>query len=733
MRPFRFVARIRLLLGFALIAAMVSASLTPAIASETDEPIHFTNDVLPWLSKLGCNSGGCHGKAIGQNGFKLSLYGFDPAFDYAALVHEGRGRRISPAAPQESLLLQKPTGELAHGGGLRLAIDSEPYQLLHRWIEQGMPWGDDDAPREVRLEVSPATERIEGPGERQLRVVVHYSDGSQRDVTKVARYDSQQPEILSASPEGLVTTTGERGEGYVMIRYGNLATTASVLLPLGPPLPDDAYADFAPKNFVDEFVLAKWRELHIAPSAEADDASFMRRLYLDVLGTLPEPDEIREFLADQSPDKRDALVDRVLERPEYADYWTLRWGDILRNQAGEGNIKDNTIAFAKWIHQSLAENKPYDQFVREILTVAGKRSDHPQMDWWRQAISNPVRVEDSSQAFLGMRVSCANCHNHPFENVSQTDYWQFAAFFSRVDSPTYGSVDEIKVKEEGEVKHPRTEKPLAPKAFNGPEFEVAKGEDPREKLVDWMVADDNPYFAPALVNRLWGHFFGVGLVDPVDDMRATNPPSNPELLNALARDFLEHKFDMKHAMRVMLKSRVYGLNSLPTDHNQADKRNYARHYPRRLAPHVLYDALSSATGVPTKFDDYPDAKRAIQLPNEKARSEFLDMFGRSTRDTPCECGEDIAPNLGQVLYLLHSDELQNKLSKEEGHVARWMKEERSNEQIVEEAFLRTFSRLPTSSELEDAVQLLEMSSDRRAIAEDLLWTLMNSKEFLFNH
>jgi hypothetical protein len=442
---------------------------------------------------------------------------------------------------------------------------------------------------------------------------------------------------------------------------------------------------------------------------------------------------VREFLADASPDKRNALVDRVLARPEYADLWAHRWGEILRNRVGDSNCKDNTLAFAKWIRQSLADNKPYDQFVREIITVSGKRSDHPQMDWYRQAINHPVRVEDTSQAFLGLRVSCANCHNHPFENISQTDYWRFAAFFARVGSVTYGSVDEIKLDDKGEVKHPRTQKKLTPKAFGGPEFDYADGQDPRQKLVDWMTAPDNPYFARALVNRVWGHYLGIGLVDPVDDMRATNSPSNPRLLDALAKDFVEHNFDMKHLMATIMKSRVYGLSSSPLDHNRADTRNYARHYPRRLAPHVLLDAIASATGVPSTFQDYPEAKRAVQLPNEKPRIDFLDMFGRSQRDTPCECETRLAPNLSQVLYLLHSEELQQKLSHKDGIVAQLAASGKPPPELVEELFLRTFSRRPRETELADAVALIEKSSDRRAVLEDLLWTLLNSKEFLFDH
>lgn len=716
-------------------AEQAAAPATAQPASPVSaQPLNFTNDILPVLSKYSCNSGGCHGKAIGQNGFKLSLFGFDPAFDYAALVHEGRGRRISPAAPDDSLLLRKASGGTSHGGGVRFTTDSPPYRLLRRWIEEGLPFGREEDPHATRLEVTPAQQIVAGKVEQPLRVVVHFSDGTSRDVTHIARYDSQQPEILSVSADGLVQTTGELGEGYVMIRYGDFVATSQLILPLGPALPADAYAGFQPKNFVDELALAKWQMLHIAPSGECTDAEFLRRASLDATGKLPTPQEVRDFLADASPGKRAALVDRLLAQDAYADLWAHQWGELLRIRVGDANnLKDHTVAFSDWLRKSLAENKPYDQLVREIITVSGKRKEHPQMDWYRQAITNQVRVEDTAQVFLGMRVSCANCHNHPFENVSQTDYWQFAAFFARVGSVTYGAVEELKLNEKGVIKHPRTEQPLTPQAFGGTPVAYVAGEDPREKLVDWMVAPENPYFARAICNRVWGHYFGVGLVDPVDDMRATNPPSNPQLLAALAQDFIEHKFDLKHLMQTVMKSRVYSLSSLPTERNVADKRNFARHYAERLPPHVLLDAICFATGTAARFDDYAEVQRAILLPNEKGRSDFLDMFGRSQRDTPCECETSVAPNLSQVLYLLNSDELQRKLADKSGIVAQLVGSQKTNDEIIDELFLRTFTRLPTDVERRAALALIEPAMDKQAIVEDLLWTLLNSKEFLFNH
>lgn len=729
------------LLVLAVLGAGGLLQNTPAAAGEGDAQavagsMDFTNDIVPLLSKQGCNSGSCHGKAIGQNGFKLSLFGFDPAFDYAALVHEGRGRRISVSAPDDSLMLLKAAGGMAHGGGVRFGIESDPYKLLRTWIEQGAPWGAENAPRAVRLEVTPAEQIVEGKADLPLKVTAHFSDGSTRDVTATARYDSQQPLLLEVAANGLVKTSGQVGEGSVMIRYGDLVATSRFTQPYGPELPADAYASFQPKTFIDELLLAKWKKLHIAPSLQGSDDEFLRRAFLDVMGTLPTPQEVRDFLADAAPDKRDKLVEKLLERPEYADFWAHRFAEILRVKVGDSSFKEHTVKFHGWIRQSLAENKPYDQFVREIITVTGKRVDHPQMDWYRQAITNQVRVEDSAQAFLGLRVSCASCHNHPFENISQTDYWRYAAFFARVGSVTYGSVDEIKLDENGIVKHPRSEQPLKPRGFGAsygtPEIEYVKGEDPRLKLADWMAAPDNPYFARAICNRLVGHYLDVGLVDPVDDMRATNPASNPELLDRLAKDFIEHKFDLKYLAKLIMTSRVYSLSTNPTDANKLDTRNYARHYPRRLSPHVLMDAIAGVTGVPTKFDDYPEIKKAVLLPNEKGRSDFLDMFGRSSRDTPCECETSLAPNLSQVLYLLHSEELQRKLADKDGFCVQLAKSGKSSGEIADELFLRTFSRLPRPEERAEAESLLDTAKEKQPVIEDLLWTLMNSKEFLFS-
>jgi hypothetical protein len=715
---------------FAADGAAVPAAAEPIVARQS---MNFVNDVLPLLTKHGCNSGGCHGRGSGQNGFKLSLLGFDPAADYAALVDDGLGRRVSWTAAEESLLLVKATGQIAHGGGARFDTDSPAYQVLLRWIEAGTPWGNADDPTLAGIEVGPA-ERLLVPGDsQQLQVTAHYSDGSSRDVSVLAEYSSTRPTHLEVSGGGLARSLGLPGDAVVTVRYSGVVATARLPIAYHAPLPDAAYAGFSPQTLADQFVLDKWRQLGLAPSAAADDLEFHRRASLDAIGTLPTPDEVRAFLADASADKRQRLVDRLLERPEYATYWAQQWGDLLRNKQLDGAQKDNSQKFTAWLREAFASNMPFDQLARELLTVTGKLEDHPQIDWYRQVNTSQNRVEDTCQVFLGLRVSCANCHNHPFERISQNDYWQFAAFFARLDAISYGTVKTVASKDEGEIANPRTGETMKPKPFGGEAFEYVKGEDPRNKLVDWMVAGDNPYFSRAICNRVWAHYMKRGLVEAVDDMRTTNPPTNPALLDALAADFVEHRYDLKHLTRQVMNSRVYGLSSQPTADNAADQRNYARHYPRRLAPHVLLDAISAATGVPVKFNQFAEAKRAIELPNEAEPNDFLDIFGRSRRDTPCVCETRTEPNLSQVLYLMFSPELQRDIASPEGTVARLVKESKPTSEIVTELYLRTLSRPPTTEESRDAAAIIDAAEIKPPIIEDLLWTLLNSKEFIFNH
>jgi hypothetical protein len=703
----------------------------------TPRKINFTNDIVPILGKLGCNAGGCHGKQSGQNGFKLSLLGAEPRADYAALVEESFGRRFMPTAPDHSLFLLKATATIVHGGGARLAVDSDSYRLIVRWIQQGMPWGEKTDPVVTGIEVQPRERIVPGAANtatQQLRIVARYSDDSTQDVTTATEYKSQQPDILKVDGNGLVTTLGRTGEATVMVRYMGMVDVARVTVPTLRRAPDEAYAAFKPKGYIDELVLAKWKKLGIAPSGTATDEQFIRRAYLDALGVLPTADEIQLFLNDPSPDKRDRLVDRVVDHPAYAAHWAYQWGDILRiKRRYSDQAKRGTYAMSAWMKNAFAQNMPYDQFVREILTAQGQPSDNPPVAWYREVRNNIHLVNDTSQLFLGTRVSCANCHHHPYERLSQDDYWGFAAFFSRVGKKESGGEDSVFVQKDGGVSNPRTGQGMKPKALNGPTYEYVRGEDPRQNLVAWMTAPDNPYFARAISNRMWAKFMGVGLVEAVDDMRITNPPSNPQLLDALAADVVAHKFDLKQLVRTLMKSQVYGLSSEPGPFNASDRQNYARYTARRLGSQVMADALDSATGVQQKYEGFPLGTTASELPDESVRSYLLDVFGRSQRESACECEHSEGPSVAQVLELMNSGDINSKVQSNDGVVAKLDKEKKPTDEIVRELFLRTFSRSPKPDELADAVAMIDKNKERRIALEDLLWGLLNSREFLFNH
>lgn len=702
---------------------------------EKDRTVNFTNDVIPILTKAGCNAGGCHGKATGQNGFKLSLLGFEPEHDYDALVREGRGRRLFPAAPDQSLFLMKAIGQPTHGGGQRLSEDSRDYRLLRRWIEQGMPQGRPTDPKVERIEVAPRERILVGTNEQQLRVVAYYSDGSSQDVTRQAEYKSQQPDILKVEPSGEVITLDRTGEGAVMIRYMGLVDVSKITVPFNRDVPASAYAQFKPKNYIDDLMLLKWKKLGIAPSPVSTDEVFIRRAFLDAIGTLPKAEEVVEFLGDRAPDKREKLVDRILQRPEYAEYWSCLWGDLLRNKREGEEQKRGTFAFAAWIRNCFEQNMPYDQFVREILTAQGEVGDNPAVNWYRHVRNQIHLVNDTSQLFLGTRVSCANCHHHPYEKLSQDDYWGFAAFFQRVGKKE-GDVpadQAVFVQKTGETTQPRSGKKMKPKGLGGPEYEYVSGEDPRKQLVDWMTSAENPYFSRAIANRMFASIMGVGLVNAVDDMRVTNPPSNPELLDALAKDMSSHRYDLKHLIRTLMTSETYGLSSDPTSLNATDRQNFARYHTKRLSAEVLLDAVGAVTGAVEKFPGLPLGTRAIELPDQAVQSYFLQAFGRSGRETPCECERSYAPNLAQILHLMNSPEIQGKISNDKGVVAQLLAAKKSNEEVVEAIYLRGYARRPSASEQKDAVAIIAAAANRKAAIEDFEWMVLNSKEFLFNH
>ncbi|HWG44362.1 MAG TPA: DUF1549 and DUF1553 domain-containing protein, partial [Gemmataceae bacterium] len=562
--------------------------------------VGFANEVMPTFTKLGCNAGGCHGKASGQNGFKLSLFGFEPDEDYEYIVKEGRGRRLFLSAPDSSLLLLKATGQIAHGGGKRLKKGSPSHALLQRWIGQGAPNDAPDAPSVRRLEVWPREQFLDRTGSQQMIVVAHLSDGSTIDVTRLVQFEVNAPEMAAVTPGGLVSAKGLPGSAAIMARFQSHIGVLRATIPLGAPVA----ALSPPRNFIDELVFKKLKELGLPPSELCDDATFLRRVTVDVAGRLPTNAETLQFLADNDPKKHEKLIDRLLAGGDYADYFANKWSAVLRNR--RPSDKDDpkpTADFHAWIRDSLNQNKPYDRFVRELLTAEGELDKSPTLVWYREVKEPTAQLEDVAQLFLGQRIQCARCHHHPLEKWSQQDYYGLAAFFSRLevkdavppkkgkkgkngkpDTPDKpGQPFRVSFKPgKAEATNPRTNQKVRPAGLGGPELNVAPDTDPRQKLADWLTAKDNPYFARALVNRYWKHFLGRGLVDPEDDLRVTNPPSNPELLDALAKHFLEHHYDLKDLVRTICTSQVYRLGVEPNAYNARDTQNFSRFLPRRL-------------------------------------------------------------------------------------------------------------------------------------------------------
>lgn len=699
------------------------------------KPVHFVGEVVPILTKLGCNAGACHGKATGQNGFKLSLLGFDPKSDFDALVREGRGRRVFPGDPGQSLVLRKPTASVPHGGGRRFAVGSPEYQTIARWIGQGMPFDPGKEPKLARLEVEPARRIIPRNGKQQLRVTAHYDDGTSADVTRLAQYQSNAADLAIVDGNGAVEAGDGVGEAAIMARFGGLVGVSRATVPLtrGP----SDWAEPRSTNPIDPLVFRKLRELGVEPSGACTDAEFARRSSLDICGILPDPAEVAAFEKDADPDKRAKWVDGLLERPEYADLFAMKWSAILKNKRTLGNLSQaGTFAFHGWIRQSIAENKPYDRFVSEIVAARGEPSVNPAVLWYRQVATLESRVDDTAQLFLGMRIQCARCHHHPFERWSQDDYYGFASLFSRIGNKGEDENNpRLYLLAEGKASNPITGQEKAPKPLGAPEMaDLRPGDDPRERLADWLRQKDNPYFARALVNRYWKHFLGRGLVEPEDDMRVSNPPSNPELLDLLADSFVTSGYDLKALVRRIATSKAYDRSSLPNAANEKDRRNFARFYAKRLPAEVLLDALNLVAGVREPFDGLPTSFRAAQLPDDGFDSEFLTVFGRPKRESVCECERSSEANLSQTLHLLNSPELQMKLGHGTGRATKWAGDKRPDAEKVEELYRVAFSRPPTDEERAVCLAHLERRRAEKKLKqgyEDLIWAVVNSKEFLF--
>jgi hypothetical protein len=701
----------------------------------TGRGVDFRTEVMPLLSKHGCNAGGCHGKASGQNGFKLSLFGFDTDFDYEAVVQEARGRRIFPASPDASLFLVKAAGKVPHGGGKRLAPDGHDYQVIRRWIASGAPASAPDVPKVTKLRVLPA-DAVFTPGQsQQLAVVAEYSDGSSRDVTRQSEFFSNLDVVAAVDADALVKAGKERGEAAVMARHMGFVAVFKAIVPHGPPLA--SIPGFTPNNAVDELAVAKWKKLGLKPSPACDDATFIRRVTVDLCGRLPTAAEAKAFLEDRSAERRAKLIDRLLDSPDYPAYFAMKWGAILRNSNLAGSDQA-AVAFHNWLTDQIARNRPYDEFVRGIVAAAGEWQDAPAINWlWQNRDDQLHQVTaDVAQVFLGTRLQCAKCHHHPYERWGQADYYGLAGFFTRLGRKSFGQPPPYYASASpttGE-KDPTTGKTPEPKFLDGPLGKFTPDEDPRHALVDWMAKPGNPFFARALVNRMWGHFLGRGIVSEADDLRETNPPSNPELLEWLADDFTKHKYDVKHVIRTILNSKGYQLSAEPTEFNKHDRQNFARYYARRMPAEVFLDAVNATCGVRGGFGSGVKASaRAIDLPHEGFGSYFLDTFDRPKRVTVCECERSTGATLGQVLLLANSEEIENKIADGKGRVAQMVKDKKPTGEMVEELYLTALSRPPSAAEKKRLTEYVEKAKDRQRAAEDVLWAILNTREFMFNH
>ncbi len=716
-----------------------TANVTVRNSTNRATPL-FENDIQAVLTATGCNSGACHGKQRGQNGFQLSLLGFDSDFDYLAIAGEARGRRIFPAVPEHSLLLRKATATVPHGGGRRIEVGDRRYQALLDWIAHGLPRKTESTSVLEEVTVHPEQIILSNELQQQLLVTARYSDGSLRDVTELSTFLSSESTVAVVDESGLVAVGAVPGEAAISARFMGHFATARVAIGYGNDVQDNIYASLPVQNFIDEAVWNKLQRLELAPSTAAEDHVYLRRAYIDVIGRLPTAEEARAFLADASPDKRAALVDTLLESPEYADHWANKWVDLLRPNPYRVGIKA-VLNYDNWIRDAFRRNMPYDQFVRELVTAEGSTWRNGAATMFRDRRSPDEVTTMVSQLFLGIRLDCAKCHHHPFEIWGQDDFYSFAAYFARVgrkgtglSPPISGGEEIVYLAPSGSVKHPLTGETMPAKPLFGEQPQAETDADPRELLAAWMTSEDNDYFAQVMANRVWTDLMGRGIVEPVDDLRATNPASNQELLEALGAEFRRGGFDVKHLIRTIMNSYVYGLSSLPGEHNVADTRNYSRYYRQRLRAEVMLDSICNITGIDEQFAALPPESRSNQIWTHRMGSLFLDTFGRPdlNQDPPCERTSDTS--VVQALHLMNSPTLHQKITDQAGLAKKLADGQLAGPQVVEELYLRTYNRFPTEDELAVAVPLLEGDSAQRKTAiEDLLWALMNTPEFTFKN
>jgi hypothetical protein len=690
-------------------------------------PISFDQEIIPILTKASCNSGGCHGKAEGQNGFKLSVFGHDARADYQALLMEARGRRVFPAAPAQSLVLLKAAGQVPHGGGRKIEPNSLRYRRLLRWLGEGAPFSSSAVPAVTAIEVEPAQRVLALGGTQQLRVTAVDAAGNRRCVTAEAAYDSNAGTIAGVDARGLIQAGDRPGEAAILVRYLGLVTVCRVTL----PRPGTRFERPPEANFIDRHVWDKLQRLGIAPSDLADDATFLRRAFLDTIGTLPTAEEARTFLADRSPDRRARLLDRLLERPEYADYWALIWSDILRVDK-DAVTPQGAVAMSRWLRRQFAENRPYDEMARAVVTARGNTAAEGPAALYKVLNTPEMMARSLSQVFLGVRIECAQCHHHPSEKWGQDDYFALAGLFSGVTrKPLPGGGEAVVSRDGKDLGIPRSTRVVPARPLGAPEMEFGPKDDRRQALADWMTAADNPYFAATIANRLWAHYFGRGLVEPLDDMRATNPASNEPLLTDLARHMREKKYDLRAFTRTLLNSRAYQLAST-NESNAGDEQNFSHAAAKALPAEVLLDAICQVTGVPEKFNGWPEGYRAIQVWDNRMPSYFFRIFGRPVRYSVCECERGTEPSIAQALHLMNSPEITAKVRSRQGAARTLADSDQKPDAIIDNLFLAALGRPPSGPERDRLLEAFA-DGDRRAAVEDVLWALLNTKEFLYNH
>lgn len=695
------------------------------------DPLRFRNDVLAVLTRAGCNTGKCHGAASGKDGFRLSLYGFDPPGDHFRLTRELNGRRINLADPESSLLVQKALGEVPHTGGQRLERGTAHYETLLTWIARGAEPDPAETPHPTSIEVFPQEAVFASRGDEQpLTVLARFSDGSDRDVTDLAVFFSNNEGAATVTEAGLVTSTGP-GAAFIMARFDQFTQGTFVIVRPGS---DFQFPDVPANNYIDELVYDRLRDLHVAPSELSTDEAFLRRVSIDLIGLLPTVEERDRFLADSSPDKRAKLIDALLERPEFLDVWTMKWAEMLQIRTANGASRKGLRLYDEWLRSQVKAGKTIDQIVSQLLPATGGTFDNPATSYYQTETTPQLLAENIAQSLLGTRIQCAQCHNHPFDRWTMDDYYGFAAFFSQVGYKQAQDPRELTIFNAGvgDMKHPVDDRPVAPRFLGGDAPTIPDGADYRQFLADWLTSGENTAFRENLANIVWAHFFGIGIVETVDDVRVSNPPSNPALHRELGRRLAEYKFDIRPLVRDICNSRSYQLATRRNSANEWDERNFSHAKIRRMRAEVLLDCINQVTGVNERFPGLPEGGRAVQIADGRTNSYFLTTFGRSTRETACSCEVKTSPTLSQALHLLNGETTSGKI--EEGRlVGRLFEQHRDPLKVVEQLYVRCFSRPPTDAEMSAIRARLSGAENIEGALTDLFWALLNSNEFLFNH